>query len=366
MKKINIFLVLIFMIVSFGYGREIKLYHTVKKGETLIAIAKEYDTSVSEIKRLNNLRSNLIREGQKIVVKRIVRKEQKYSSNSKKYSKNNSTSAVWGYKTIYYRVRKGDSLWKISRKYGVSISSIKKLNRLRSSRIKPGMRLKIKVPRKVPKVDKIKPIIGTERKIFYQVKKGDTLENVAKKFGITPEEIKKYNLLGEEDFKVGQIIIIPEKEKLSDSEEKETQIENGKFSRAEIVNNAFSYLNMPYKLGGSGKKYIDCSTLTRLVYKKAGIELPKTSYYQFKEGKKVSLSEALPGDLVFFRRSKYVGHVGIYIGDNLFIHASDKKGRVTIGSLDNPYFKRHFVCIKRYIPSFDNVIARRVKNDVKE
>jgi len=365
MKKINIFLVLIFILASFGYGGVIRVYHTVKKGETLIAIAKEYGTSVSEIKRLNNLRSNLIREGQKLVVKKIVRKKKKYSSNSKKYSKNNSTS-IWGYETIYYRVRKGDSLWKISKKYGVSISSIKKLNRLRSSRIKIGMRLKIKVPRKIPKVDKIKPIIGTEQKIFYQVKKGDTLENVAKKFGITPEEIKKYNLLGEEDFKVGQIIIIPEKKKLSDSEEKETQIENWKFSRAEIVSNAFSYLNMPYKLGGSGKKYIDCSTLTRLVYKKIGIELPKTSYYQFKEGEKVSLREALPGDLVFFRRSKYVGHVGIYIGDNLFIHASNKMGKVTIGSLDSPYFKRHFVCVKRYIPCFDNVIARRVKNDVKE
>ncbi len=365
MRKINIFLVLIFIVVSFGYGEVIKVYHIVKKGETLIAIAKEYGTSVSKIKRLNNLRSNLIREGQKLIVRKIVRKKKKYSSNLKKYSKNNRTS-IWGYETIYYRVRKGDSLWKISRKYGVSVSSIKKLNRLRSSRIKPGMRLKIKVPRKVPRVDEIKPIIGTEKKIFYQVKKGDTLEDVAKKFGITPEEIKKYNLLGEEDFKVGQIIIIPEKKKLSDNEEKETQIENGKFSRAEIVNNAFSYLNMPYKLGGNGKRCIDCSTLTRLVYKKVGIELPRTSYYQFKEGKKVSLSEALPGDLIFFRRGKYVGHVGIYIGDNLFIHASDKKGRVTIGSLDNPYFKRHFVCVRRYIPCFDNVIARRIKNDVKE
>ncbi|MCD6221001.1 LysM peptidoglycan-binding domain-containing protein [bacterium] len=362
MKKINIFLVLIFILASFGYGEVIKVYHIVKKGETLIAIAKEYGTSVSEIKRLNNLRSNLIIAGEKLVVKRIVRKKKKY----KKYSKNNNTSAVWGYETIYHRVRKGDSLWKISKKYGISISSIKKLNRLRSSRIKPGMRLKIKVPRKVPKVDKIKPIIGTEKKIFYQVKKGDTLENVAKKFGITPEEIKKYNLLGEEDFKVGQIIIIPEKKKLSDSEEKETQMENGKFSRAEIINSAFSYLNMPYKLGGNGKRYIDCSTLTRLVYKKVGIELPKTSYYQFKEGKKVSLSEALPGDLVFFKRGRYVGHVGIYIGNNLFIHASNKNGKVTINSLDSPYFKNHFICVKRYIPCFDNVIARRIKNDVKE
>lgn len=366
MRKINIFLVLIFILASFGYGEVIKLYHTVKKGETLIAIAKEYGTSVSEIKRLNNLRSNLIKAGEKLVVKKIVRKKRKDSSNSKKYSKNNSTSAVWGYETIYYRVRKGDSLWKISKKYGVSISSIKKLNGLKSSRIKPGMRLKIKVPRKVPKVDKIKPIIGTGQKIFYKVKKGDTLEKVAEKFGITPEEIKKYNLLGEEDFKVGQIIIIPEKKKLSDSEGKETQIENGKFSRAEIINNAFSYLNMPYKLGGNGKKYIDCSTLTRLVYDKIGIELPKTSYYQFKEGKKVSLSEALPGDLVFFKRGRYVGHVGIYIGNNLFIHASNKNGRVTISSLDSPYFKKHFVCVKRYIPCFDNVIARRIKNDVKE
>ena len=80
----------------------------------------------------------------------------------------------------------------------------------------------------------------------------------------------------------------------------------------------------------------------------------------------MSLSEALPGDLVFFKRERYVGHVGIYIGNNLFIHASNKNGRVTISSLDSPYFKKHFVCVKRYIPCFDNVIARRIKNDVKE
>lgn len=365
MRKIKFIIWFIFIFVFYANAGVIKIYHTVKRGETLIAIAKEYGTSVSKIKALNGLRTTMIREGQKLVVKKIVKR------SPEMYSKKTSpekvkTTAIWGYDTVYYRVRKGDSLWKISRKFGVTISSIKKLNRLRSSRIKPGMKLKINVPRKVPRIDNIKPIIGGGKKIFYQVKKGDTLEKVAKKFNISPEDIKKYNLLSDDDFKVGQIIIIPEREKLSDKEEKDTQITEDTLSRTDIVDIAFSYLNMPYKLGGNGKKYIDCSTLTRLVYEKAGIKLPKTSYYQYKEGVKVPLKDALPGDLVFFRRGRYVGHVGIYIGNNLFIHASNKQNKVTISSLSSPYFKSHLVCVKRYLPVFDNVLARRLKNDVKE
>jgi len=137
-------------------------------------------------------------------------------------------------------------------------------------------------------------------------------------------------------------------------------------NRKKIIDIAFSFLNMPYKLGGNGEKNIDCSTLTRLVYEKVGLKLPQTSYSQYKEGEKISLSEALPGDLVFFKRGIRVGHVGIYIGNDLFIHASDSQGKVSIASLNNEYFKKHFVCVKRYIKSsFDDLLATNVSEEEK-
>jgi len=360
MKKINILFLssLFIFILSFsGYCEIVKVYHKVKRGETLIAIAKKYGTSVEKIKELNGLKTSLIKEGQKLVVKKIEKEENKNLSSNKE----SLTTSSGNYDTVYYVVKKGDNLSKISRKYDISVSSIKKENNLKSSKIIPGMQLKIRVPVEVPKIENIEPIIGTEQKDFYQVKKGDTLEEIAKKFSVLPEELKKYNLLRDNDFKEGQIIIIPQQEQLTSNPESqtnsETDIEKEQLTRAKILDIAFSYLNMPYKLGGNGEKCIDCSTLTRLVYEKIGFELPKTSYQQAKLGKEVTLNEALPGDLVFFRRGIGIGHVGIYIGNKLFIHASSSDRKVKIDSLENSYFKSHFVCLKRYIPFSSSVFG---------
>lgn len=97
-----------------------------------------------------------------------------------------------------------------------------------------------------------------------------------------------------------------------------------------IVSIARQYLGVPYRWGGTTPNGFDCSGFTQYVYRKAGISLPRTSYEQRFVGKKVSRSELRSGDLVLFP-----GHVGIYVGDGMYIHAPQPGQSVKISSLSS-------------------------------
>jgi cell wall-associated NlpC family hydrolase len=87
------------------------------------------------------------------------------------------------------------------------------------------------------------------------------------------------------------------------------------------------------------------------VFRFVDIELPRTAREQFRAGESISKEELSVGDLVFFRTyASFPSHVGIYLGNNLFIHASTGARKVTITSLDTPYFVRRFIGAKRFIP----------------
>lgn len=87
-----------------------------------------------------------------------------------------------------------------------------------------------------------------------------------------------------------------------------------------VIENARALLGTPYVYGGSTTSGFDCSGFTQYVYKKAGISIPRVSYEQAKAGKPVSKAAMRPGDLVCFNSP--VSHVGIYLGNGKFIHAS--------------------------------------------
>jgi cell wall-associated NlpC family hydrolase len=100
--------------------------------------------------------------------------------------------------------------------------------------------------------------------------------------------------------------------------------------------------SVKYKLGGLSKRGIDCSGFVYLTYlKRFGIELPRTTELQAWNGRKISKRKLKAGDLVFFKTSSKVKHVGIYIEDGKFIHASTSRG-VTISSLQNSYWSRKY------------------------
>jgi len=83
-------------------------------------------------------------------------------------------------------------------------------------------------------------------------------------------------------------------------------------------------LGVPYRFGGATLRAIDCSAFVQKVFRSIGIDLPRTAREQFKIGREVDRVDIAKGDLVFFKTYSryYPSHVGIYIGDNYFIHAS--------------------------------------------
>jgi cell wall-associated NlpC family hydrolase len=121
-------------------------------------------------------------------------------------------------------------------------------------------------------------------------------------------------------------------------------------NRDRVLLDVVSYLGAPYQFGGTDKHGIDCSALTANVYASAvGKRLPRSTAGQYELGAQVSKDDLQIGDLVFFNTTgRTPSHVGIFIEDDLFAHASVSYG-VTISSLESTYFKNRYVGARRIV-----------------
>jgi peptidoglycan endopeptidase LytE len=279
-----------------------------------------------------------------------------------------------GWTEEQYTVRPGDTLYEISKSFGVSIEALKKANALEGDSIKPKQVLTIPTQRG-KKTDEVarKSSNRISKKLSretdsYVVQKGDSLYSISKKLGLSIEEIKKMNGLQTSTLKIDQVLLLPkdesrldeETEELGDREEiagaSQTEGEKGesvasatlgKWSNPEernlFVRVVKTFLGVPYKLGGSTLRGIDCSAFVKKIYEIFNIELPRTTREQFSMGKKVEKDQLEEGDLVFFKRRGNSAHVGIYIGDNQFVHASSYNRQVKIDYLDTPYYSKRFL-----------------------
>ena len=156
-----------------GESQEI---YTVKKGDSLWKIANKYNTTVEKLKSANNLKTNTLSVGQKLVIPSI--------SVSPEVSDT-------------YIVQKGDSLWSIANKFNMTVSELKNLNNLTNNLLSIGQVLKIKDS-------------SNNGKTTYTVQKGDRLWVIANKYGITTEELKSYNNLTSNLLSIGQVLKIPQ------------------------------------------------------------------------------------------------------------------------------------------------------------
>ncbi len=120
--------------------------------------------------------------------------------------------------------------------------------------------------------------------------------------------------------------------------------------RQQIIRTAKQYIGVPYLWGGTTPGGFDCSGFVQYVFQRHGITLPRTSKQQWEVGTSVSRSDLQPGDLVYFANTYTAGvsHLGIYVGDGQFIHASSSKG-VIISSLSNSYWASHYHGAKRVL-----------------
>ena len=122
----------------------------------------------------------------------------------------------------------------------------------------------------------------------------------------------------------------------------------------EILETARVFLGVKYIWAANGPSAFDCSGFTKYVFKKSGISLPRYSGHQANMGKKIKFSQMQKGDLVFFDTTKKfrkkVNHVGIFIGDNKFIHASSAKKKVVITSFSKKkFYKNKFLYARRVV-----------------
>ncbi|MCX5509468.1 C40 family peptidase [Pseudomonas sp. BJa3] len=130
---------------------------------------------------------------------------------------------------------------------------------------------------------------------------------------------------------------------------------------SEVLSRAVNVLGTPYRWGGSSpKKGFDCSGLVKYAFNDvADVDLPRTSNAMARgQGVKVAKSDLKPGDLIFFNiKSRRVNHVAIYLGNDRFIHAPRTGKRVSIDSLEKPYWQKHYVVAKRVLPKNQQALA---------
>lgn len=299
--KINKLLLILFLLFinSFIYAR----VHTVKSGENLTSIARLYNTTVSELKRLNNLSSDFIREGQKLTLP--------YSQSQEGL----------------YVVKSGETLSGLASRYNTTVSEIKGANNLTSDFIREGQRLVI--PGHYPQVRTTNQT--TQVQVNIQIPEEEKIKKPMKiKFSyyipsLLLEEIKEVEV--QEQVQVVEVV--------------EDNIINN------ILNSAIGYMGIKYVYGGETSQGFDCSGFVYRVYADNGISLGRTVTDMEAQGIEISRDNLVPGDLIIFYDPK---HVGIYLGNNRFIHSSSYRNRgVVISSLDRENYKKRYHSTRRII-----------------
>ena len=128
----------------------------------------------------------------------------------------------------------------------------------------------------------------------------------------------------------------------------------------DITDSALDLIGVKYKFGGqSPERGMDCSGFVRYVFEQVtGVSLPRSAREQAKVGEKVAIDELKPGDLVFFNTRRHANsHVGIYLGDNTFIHSPSQKGSVRVTSIDGRYWKARFDGARRLLGVMPGLVS---------
>ena len=111
----------------------------------------------------------------------------------------------------------------------------------------------------------------------------------------------------------------------------------------QVARTATALVGSPYRYGARGPDSFDCSGLVHYAYASAGFQVPRTSAQQYRAARPVGLADARAGDLLFSSYEDKVSHVGIYLGNQRFVHAPSTGKHVNVASLESAHYQRHFV-----------------------
>lgn len=244
-----------------------------------------------------------------------------------------------------YVVSKGDTLWQIAQRFHTSISAIKQANGIHNEHvIKPGQ--KIAIPPIVP-VQKF--IAGARAKCIrdeVEVKSDAGVVAVLTKgteFTMLAR-VGDYIRIKLDDGRIGWVPITTICDRVPTNE----AVDRSSRGR-DVIRTALACRGIRYRRGGMSRSGFDCSGFVAYVYRAHGIKLPHSSRTMFGYGTPVVQSNLREGDIVFFADTyrRGISHVGIYIGNRQFIHASSRRGGVRIDSLDHPYYRRKYAGARR-------------------
>ena len=274
--------------------------HRVKKNETIYTLAKRYHVTVDELKAANNLVGDAIKPRLVLVIPpRTV-----------------GTGAASA--AAVYKVKKSETLSRISQKTGVPVAELKRFNNLSSSRVKAGKVLALK---ESAPVEEYKP-------------------KAARKL-----QLRHSDLFNEKDYEqsLQELTELEPERKVDLRKSTELKVDGVK----ELKKTAYGFLGTRYRFGGSSRSGIDCSSFVQKVFREQEVALPRTAREQFEMGTAVAPGDLQKGDLIFFSTyASYASHVGIYLGKNRMIHASPRGG-VVISPLNTSYYRSRFLGAKR-------------------
>uniref|UniRef100_A0A831XL58 Peptidoglycan endopeptidase n=1 Tax=Geobacter metallireducens TaxID=28232 RepID=A0A831XL58_GEOME len=293
--------------------------HKIKKNESLTSIAKKYHLRVDDLKSANNLANARIKPGTVLVI------PPRASSETAAHSSGAASC----------KVRKGDTLASISRRTGVSVAELRRLNRLSKGKLKPGQVLALRSAESEhdapAKLTLKKPLKNLD--IYNATEYEQSLSELMELDPDRPADFTKNVKLDVDGV-------------------------------SELKKTAYSFIGTKYRFGGTSRKGLDCSSFVQQVFRELDVDLPRTAREQFRVGDAVAPGDLQKGDLLFFQTyARFPSHVGIYLGNNKMIHASSRDRRVVISSVDTPYYRSRFIGAKRIhevnpdILSLDDLIS---------
>ncbi|MFD1362340.1 C40 family peptidase [Lentibacillus salinarum] len=343
--------------------------YKVESGDSLWKVAQQYDTSVAQLRSLNDLSGDLIFPNQ---VLETPGSSSSSDSGGSDNSSSSGSSSSDGQAT--YTVKSGDTLSGIAARHNVSVSDLMDWNNLDSTLIHPGNAFVVSKDGASSSSGSSSSgssssgssssgssnsgsdssDVGSSQ--VYTVKSGDTLSGVASQQNVSVRQLKNWNNLSSDLILIGQKLNIgstSSSDSGSSSSDSSSSNSSGNsdadYNVDKLISTAKSLQGTPYVWGGSTPSGFDCSGFIQHTFNKAGKDISRLSsagYYNRSQ----YVNNPQVGDLVFFENTyegaNGISHMGIYLGGGDFIHAGSSG--VTISNVNSSYWQKYFDGYKRF------------------